>query len=314
MLNRRFLRQKSLQALYAFMQTEETSLPAMEKRLRTEIHKLYDFYIYQLSFVVELVDFASEKMDENKQKHLPTEEEKNPNTRFVDSQLIRLIRTQPVFVSEVKRLKINWSKEKELLRHVFFQIQNSAAYADFLANDNPSLEDESIFWATIMKRKIATNHLFYAFFEEQSIYWGNDFNHVAFWVTKTLKAAHENPDGIVCPENQFIVPDDEEFAVKLTYLTIQHNHEYEQMIAGKLQNWELERVALLDMIIMKMAMVEILNFPSIPIKATLNEYVEMTKLFSSENSRSYVNGILHSLVQECKEQHKIKKTGRGLIE
>jgi len=174
-------------------------------------------------------------------------------------------------------------------------------------------EKDKAFICGFMKRKISNNSNLYHHFEEQSISWADDFDNVAFWLLKSLKNAEEDAD-ILLSENQFINPDDLDFTKKLFQQTVLHGDEYAPIIENYLTtDWEIERTPLIDILIMKMAIAEMCNFPSIPVKVTLNEYIEVIKQFSTEKSRIFVNGLLNKLSEDFIKQGKIKKSGRGLI-
>ncbi|MCL2414859.1 MAG: transcription antitermination protein NusB [Bacteroidales bacterium] len=313
MLNRRFLREKTLQALYAFYQSGSDDALVAEKNMVFGFHKLYELYIRLASVIVELNDFAQRRIEEGKQKYVPTEAEKNPNMRFVNNRVIQQLRTNPVFILKSNDYKISWKNEEELIRNLYQTMLKSASYQAYMDDMESSYEKDKAFICGFLKRKISNNSNLYHYFEEQSIFWTDDFDNVAFWLLKSLKNVEENSE-ILFSEDQFINVDDLDFAKRLFQQTLIHNEEYTPIIENYLTaDWEIERTPLVDVLIIKMAITEMCNFPSIPIKVTLNEYIEIIKQFSTEKSRVFVNGLLNKLSEDFVKEGKIKKSGRGLI-
>ena len=314
MLNRRFLREKTLQAIYAFYQGGSDDARVAEKNMVFGAHKLYELYIRLASVIVELSNFAQHRIDEGKQKYRPTEQEKNPNLRFVQNRLIEQIRTNPVFISKFNDYKISWKNEEELFRKMYQIMLKSASYQNYMNDSESSYEKDKAFVCGFLKRKISNNSNLYHYFEEQNMFWADDFDNVAFWLLKSLKNAEENSE-ILLSEDQFIGTEDLNFAQKLFQQTVLHGDEYTPVIEKYLTaDWEIERTPLIDTLIMKMAIAEMCNFPTIPVKVTLNEYIEIIKQFSTEKSRIFVNGLLNKLSEDYVKEGKIKKSGRGLID
>ena len=313
MLNRRFLREKTLQTLYAFYQSGSDDAQVAEKNMVFGFRKLYELYVRLASLIVELNDFAQRRIDEGKQKYVPTEAEKNPNMRFVHNRVIEQLRTNPVFILKSSDYKISWKNEEELVRNLYQIMLKSASYQAYMDDTESSYEKDKAFICSFLKRKISNNSNLYYYFEDQSIFWADDFDNVAFWLLKSLKNAEENSK-ILLSEDQFINADDLDFAKRLFQQTLIHNEEYTPIIENYLTaDWEIERTPLVDLLIMKMAITEMCNFPSIPVKVTLNEYIEIIKQFSTEKSRVFVNGLLNKLSEDFVKEGKIKKSGRGLI-
>jgi len=313
MLNRRFLREKTLQTLYAFYQSGADDARIAEKNMVAGVHKLYELYIRLASVIVELSDFAQHRIDEGKQKHIPTEAEKNPNLRFVQNRVIEQLRNDTTFILKSGEYKISWKSQTELLRNLYQVMLKSATYQAYMDDTESSYEKDKAFICGFLKRKISNNSNLYHYFEEQNIFWADDFDNVAFWLQKTLKNAENNAE-ILLSEEQFINGDDLDFAKKLFQQTLLHSDEYTPVIEKYLTaDWEIERTPFIDILIMKMAIAEMCYFPSIPIKVTLNEYIEIIKQFSTEKSRVFVNGLLNKLSEDFVKEGKIKKSGRGLI-
>jgi len=276
--------------------------------------KLYELYIRLASVIVELGDFAQRRIDEGKQKYIPTETEKNPNLKFVKNRLIEQLRTDPVFIRKSDEYKISWKNHEDLFRNLYQIMLKAQSYQDYMENPEVSYENDKTFICGFFKRKISNYSNLYHHFEEQSIFWTDDFDNVAFWLLRSLKKAEENSE-ILLSEDQFMKTDDLDFAKGLFELTVLHDEEYAKVIEQYLTDeWEIARTPLIDVLVMKMAITEMCHFPTIPVKVTLNEYIEITKLFSTEKSRIFVNGLLNKLSEDFIRDGKIKKSGRGLID
>ena len=320
MLSRRQLRIKVLQALYAFMQSVNDQLGQGEKEMLKSLDKLYEIYIYQLSFLIELVDFSKKRMEDNKQKFFPTEEDLKPNTRFVENRFYKQMVENRDLQRYISAYKINWVDEEDMIRKLMVQIRDSKDYIDYLAKPNCTYNDDKDIFIKIIKKHLSKSELLQFYYEEKSIYWSDDFHTANLLAIKTIKSYE-----LTWNEN-YKLPlmfgkeidgsknEDKEFVVNLYRKTMIRREEYEKLIDEKVKNWEMDRIAVMDVLIIKMALVELLEFPSVPIKVTLNEYIELAKLYSTPKSKVFVNGILDKLIGDLKDQKKIKKTGRGLLE
>jgi N utilization substance protein B len=315
MLNRRHLRIKVMQALYAFFQADNSDLAKAEKQLHASIDKVKELYVYILSLLPELADFASKSQDEAKLKRLPTEEDLNPNTKFAKNKLSAAIAANLAFQRAVNSYKISWSNEQELIKKIFLEIRASEIYSNYMSLGESNFVQDRDFMAKVVKTILEDFEPLNYFFEEKSILWTDDFDLAFSMVVKTIRQITEGQ-----PEENFLLPlykdeaDDKSFMIELFRKTILNNQNYEKLIGEKTQNWEIERIAMMDVLLMKMAIAEILNFSNIPTKVSLNEYIELSKNYSTPKSRIFVNGILDKLLADFKEKGELKKTGRGLME
>lgn len=322
MLSRRHLRIKALQALYAFYQSGNDDLAQGEKLLLKSTDKLYELYIYQLSFLVKLVDYTSNRLEEAKKKFFPTEADLNPNTRFIDNKFIAQLAENKFYGKWYRALKINWVDEENLFFKAYQELKANPAWNDYMNGTENSYKDQKDAIITIVREVISNFELLRQYYEDLSIFWSDeDFDTSLMMVIKTVKLFKENwgPEAEL-PSLYKSEPDDDEpiedrqFMIKLFRSTLLRDKEYEKQIEQQVENWELERIAIMDMIIMKMALAELVGFPSIPVKVTINEYIEISKTYSSVKSKYFVNGILDKLVIKMKEDGTIRKSGRGLIE
>lgn len=318
MLSRRLIRVKVMQALYAFFQSDDNDLPAAEKRLIVNIDRIYELYIWQLAFLVDLFAYFRQRTDEAKQKFLPSEEELHPSTRFIDNKLILQLEQSNDFIKQCGRFKVNWADEREMFRLMYNDIRASEEYQDYMKAEKNTYEDDRSILIKIIRTHLFPSQLLQSYFEERNIHWVDDFDTALLMVMKTLKSFTSRRDAQKplphLYEDEESEKEDKLFAKDLLKKTVLYSKEYAGIIAARAKNWELERIALIDIIMMKMALAELFQFPSIPVKVTLNEYIEISKEYSTPKSKLFLNGLLDKMVIEFKQENKIVKTGRGLIE
>jgi len=307
MLNRRHLRVKVLQSLYAFFQSGNTSLDAGEKELLFGIDKIYDLYLYQLTLIMDIGRQAQKIIEDNKNKKRPTADDLNPNTRFIENKCLNGILSSKALENKLKERKISWAPAPEISRKIFLHFRDSKQYQEYLNSDVNSFENDRSLILTLLKNYICESELLHHFYEDTSIYWLDDWELVNKMIIKNIKAMSNGSENDFQPMNLYKDLDDKRFARELFKKTIVHDKEFSPMIAAKTQNWDIERIALMDIIIMKMALTEITKFPEIPIKVSLNEYIELSKMYSTPKSKVFVNGVLDKLVEELNGANKIKK-------
>jgi len=303
-----------MQAIYAFLQGDNNDLAKGERELMNSINKIYDLYIYILLLLPELIDFGKARIDERKQKKLPNADDLNPNTKFVDNLLLNKLSNINALRREAETRKLSWADEAELIKKIYNTIVASDEYVAYMNNADNSYALAQKFVQNIFKKYIATEESLHSLFEEKSIFWVDDMEFVNSMVVKTLGTIGENADN-----NASLLPllkddEDKKFMLDLFHKTIIHEKEYDALIAPKLQNWEMERIAFMDVILMKMAISEFLNFPTVPTKVSMNEYIEISKDYSTPQSKLFINGILDKLLSDFRREDKIVKTGRGLME
>jgi transcription antitermination protein NusB len=320
MLTRRHLRIKVLTSLYAFFQSMNEDIALGEKELFRSIHKLYEIYIYQLSLLVEIVDFANKRLDNNKHKFFPTEDDLNPSTRFVENRFIRQISQNHDFNRYVNAYKINWVDQLEMTRKLYSAIRESEDYKNYMESAQDSYNNDKEILISIIKNQFIESEILHFFFEEKSIYWSDDFYTSSLLVIKTLKSYKESWDDnhklpTVFQDNDSTEPDEDKEFVKILFRkTIMKTDEFSDLIKDKAKNWEMDRIAVMDVLLLKMALTELTELKSIPIKVTMNEYIDLAKIYSTPKSKIFVNGILDKLIVDLKNQNKIIKSGRGLLE
>ncbi|MFO7723693.1 MAG: transcription antitermination factor NusB [Bacteroidales bacterium] len=319
MLTRRDIRIKVMQALYAFIQSENNRLDQGEKKLLESIDRIYTLYIWQLSFLNEVVEFARRRIEENTQKMLPTYEDLNPNSRFVDNRILASLSKNRDFITLSERYKINWSLQEETIRKFYNELRETPAYMEFMTKDENTFEDDREILLFITRDLLVNFELLQYFYEETDINWVDDYDTVLILLERTIKGWKERQT----PENHLpplIKPtldgedDDRLFAKQLFSKVLLHYDKYDKIIEEKISNWEFDRVAKVDIILLRMAVCEFLEFPSIPVKVTINEYIDISKIFSSPKSKLFINGMLDKLALHFRDAGTLVKTGRGLID
>jgi transcription antitermination protein NusB len=315
MLNRHHLRVKALHGLYAQFSAPEFDIILGEKELQRSIDKYYELYVYQLSLFGELFRIAERIIDDGKQKLLPTRDDLNPNTKFIDNLPLRMLVSNAELTTKIQQYKISWRDEHETLRKLFNKIRLSDTYKNYMEKSSNYFSDAKRFIIDIYAEFIANNEYFEDYYEGISIHWLDDFYMVNSSVVKTIESLQESSTNSLRLQPLYKdAVDDKRFVFELFRRVLLRNQELEQLIGDKTQNWELERIANMDILLMRMAIVELTFFNEIPVKVTLNEYIELSKEYSTDKSKNFVNGILDKLVVELKASGAIAKTGRGLLE
>ncbi|MCK9450905.1 MAG: transcription antitermination protein NusB [Bacteroidales bacterium] len=319
MLSRRHLRVKVLQAVYAYFQSGNQDLYKGEKQLILSINKLYELFIWQLSFLIELSRFAENRMEENKKKHFPTAEDLEPNLRFINNRALKSLNDNKDFKRYENLYKINWSEGQEVVRKFYNQLRETPEYQKYMHSEVNDFEEDKKFLILLAERYFADQELLESFYEEKSIYFVDDYHLISYLIIKFFKGMNEDfnewtamPDILKTAKEED--NEDLDFVKKLFRNTLIKGEEYATMISATTANWEQDRIAVMDMLILKMALAEIFTFRSIPIKVSMNEYIDISKFYSTPRSKIFVNGVLDRLIQTLKAEGKIVKTGRGLLE
>jgi N utilization substance protein B len=314
MISRRQLRIKALQSLYAYYKTGAEDMQLSEKELHFNIEKAYELYHYLLLLIIDVVLYAESRIEIGRNKRIPTQQDLNPNTRFLENKLIEQLRNNEHLLRFVDQHKLNWVNHPELIKDVYNRLLESEEYAAYMeAEEKPGYAEDKRLLTFIYTHLIYSSELLYSILEEQSIFWNDDLEFIISMVVKTFKKFREE-DG---PEKPLLVlyknKEDRDYVVKLYRQSILHRDEYVEYIKENTRNWDLDRIAFMDILIMQIAIAELVAFPSIPTKVTLNEYLEISKFYSTSKSNIFINGVLDKVVMQLKEGKKIVKSGRGLI-
>lgn len=315
MLSRRYIRIKVMQALYAYFHSEDKSIPKHEKEVFASFDKIYDLYLYLLLLLVEIRECGMTRIAIRKAKRLPNQDDINPNTKFVDNRIFGLLSVNRQVASESAKRKIAWDKDSDIPRKLFTTIAESEEYAEYLKSPSRDFKEDKKFISTVYRNYVAGDESLEMFFEEKNIHWADDIDFVNTLVLKTFDLIPESAtDNLPIAQLYKDEKEDKQFAKDLFKMVIQYSDETDGMIQGKTENWELERIAFMDVLLMKMAIVEFLHFPTVPVKVSLNEYIELAKQYSTPKSSVFINGILDKLLAEFKSDGRLQKEGRGLVE
>ena len=312
MLNRRHIRIKVLQAFYAFFQSNNEDVLKGEKELFHSIEKIYDLYVYILMLFPSLKRQALIQIEEAKRSEYLRQDIDILKTGFIDNQLVDIIEQSKVLQKISKDRKINWEGdvENDLTKKIFKEVYQTDNYKNLLQSESNSFNDDKDALVQLYKKEICNLEKLHHFFDEKSIYWQDDLDHVSSMILKTLKSITENQELEILP---LWKEDEYEFTQNLFRKAVLQKEENDALLQTYSKNWEKERLATMDSLLMNLAMTEALEFSSIPIKVTLNEYIEISKFYSTPKSNSFINGILDRIFEDYKKDGKLVKRGRGLI-
>jgi transcription antitermination factor NusB len=313
MISRRLLRVKVLQLLYAYYKNQDRTIAKAEKELFFSIGKAYDLYHYLLLLIVELAFVSEKKIDTAKAKIIPTHEDLNPNTRFIDNKVIKQLAENIQLNSYAESNTITWTDQEDYIRLLFDKLVKSDLYINYMNAEKNSYQDDKKFVEKFFLTLVAADDDFYSLMEEKSIYWNDEIEFIISMVIKTIKGLNENDDQYTSLMSLFKDAEDEDYVKTLFRKAVVNHTEHVEMIQKNTKNWDLERIAFMDILIMELALTELKEFPNVPVKVSFNEYLEIAKFYSTSNSSNFINGILDKLVKELKEIGKVKKVGRGLV-
>lgn len=319
MVNRRFLRIKVMQAIYAYRQSKESDMQKAERQLSNSIDKLYELFIYQLSFFVEVKLFAERRIEENKHKNYPTEEDLNPNLKFVNNRVLNALQNNRHLLSLEEKYKINWAEHREdFIRGFYNKMLNFTEYQEYMGNGKDTFGDDRGFLLTLVDKYMPEDGVLYDFYADRDLAFNSDYPlalYLLWRFVNDMPAAFGEQSRLPMAYTQDGMADeDERFALKLFELTVLRSDEYAAIIERNIDNWDFDRLALMDVILISMAITEFTDFHFIPVKVTINEYIEISKYYSTTDSRRFVNGLLDKIATELKEEGRLVKKGPGLID
>ncbi len=313
MISRRQLRIKALQTLYAYYKTGSEDMARSEKELHFNIEKAYILYHYLLLLIIDIVLYAESRIELARNKRIPTEEDLHPNTRFIDNRLVEQLRNNEHLLRVVGQQKLNWANYPELIREIYRQLMESDEYREYMSAESNQYNDDKRLVTHVYTHLIFPSESLSAILEEQSIYWNDDLEFITSMIVKTFKKFKEEDPPSKPLMELYKNKEDRDYVIRLFRQSILHREEYVEYIKQNTRNWDLERIAFMDILIMQMAIAELVGFPSIPTKVTLNEYLEISKFYSTSKSNIFINGVLDKVVLQLREEGKIAKAGRGLI-
>ena len=298
-----------MQSLYSYLSTKVNEMPVAERAMLKHFDEVVELKLVILSLWIQLVKHADNFYDEGKKKHLPTELDLNPNTRFVDNDIIAIVRNDLDLMDKLAKFSAIWIKnDHDIVHKLFKELYQSDLYQKYIVNENKDVEVDKKFIINAFNDYILKNELVHHLFEERSIYWIDDLPFIAAIIFGDIREGKS-----MDAKGAFKDRSDKEFALKLFRNTISNNSDYEKIIVKFSRNWELDRIAKMDQLFLKMAFAEILTMPELPIKVSMNEYIEISKYYSTVKSKLFVNGLLDNFVKTYTRDGKIKKIGRGLV-
>ena len=315
MISRRYLRTKTMQALYAHSFKPYEAVTAAEAELIRTVKNCYPLFIWLFSIFPELTYYRSNKLEDLKGKHIPTQEDLNPNTKFVDNKVIAQIEQNVTLRKLIPQYRINWSEDTDFIVKLFHAIEELDEYKKYMSTREGTYEEDKKLVLDIIQNIFIEDEHMRWFFGEKDVNWLDDYDEALMMLYMNI-SDFKQAKGDDCKILTLFknTREDERFCRQLFVKTLENDTEYEKMIESKLQNWELERVIGMDMLLMKMAICELTEFPDIPVKVTLNEYIDLAKYYSSDKSKIFVNGILDKIIVDLRDQGKLKKAGRGLYQ
>ncbi|WP_101690530.1 transcription antitermination factor NusB [Dysgonomonas massiliensis] len=307
MINRVLIRIRVMQIVFAYYDNETKDLRKAESELLFSLQKSYDLYHYLLSLMIEVTDLHKTRLDNRKSKLLPSQQDINPDTRLVNNKFIAQLRANKALTEYMNDKPYSWSENDGYIKALLDDILSSDIYKEYLQLETCDYDNDREFWRSVFKNLIAQSEDLYDWLEDESLYWNDDVEIVASFVIKTIKRFDESKGA-----DQELLPmfkdnSDQQFALKLLRETLFNSGEYLEMIGKYTKNWESERIANMDMVIMQIAIAEVLNFASIPTNVTLNEYINIAKAYSTAKSASFINGILDAIIKDLKANNKIVK-------
>lgn len=314
MLSRRHIRIKVLQALYGYTQADDYDARSVETNLRTSIERIYDLYLYELRLLHELRLAADYYLDLALNKKLPTAKDLDPNRKFVNNRFFHFIGESDEFIKACEDRHINWSEDQNIIRSLFQQIRGSELFQDYMENGEDSWEDDKRFIRKMYDAFIIWNEDFHQIYEDKNLHWADDLDAAQMMVEKTLRKAGQKAGSSKRLVKLYKDEEDQAFGPRLFLKVTQSMDDSLKRISEKARNWEMDRIAALDILLMQMAIAEFRYFDTVPLKVTMNEYIELSKFYSTPKSGMFVNGVLDKVLADLNKEGLIRKIGRGLLE
>ena len=312
MLSRRVLRTKVVKAVYAHMQCEGLTPVASEKNLVLSIDRAYDLYFHLLALVPEIAEYAAERIRIGENKKLPTYDDLHPNRKFVQNKVIVRLAEDELLQAELKKRKLSWANNRDLIVALYNALVRQPFYQKYMLSEQRSFREDAQLVSDIYMTMLEEFEPLENALEEQSVLWNDDLGFLLTMVSRTILSMRENHETIKLMP-QFKSDEDLDYAKSLLRYTIAGYDRISMLIDNTMNNWDIERVALMDQIILVTAIAEAENFPSIPVRVTMNEYIDIAKCYSTESSGSFINGLLDKIISQLTEDGKIVKSGKGLL-
>jgi N utilization substance protein B len=302
-----------MQSLYSYFSNPSNEMSISEKEMIKDIRSISELQVIIISFIIEMHAYATNFLEENKTKYIPSEEDLNPNIKFLNNRIIIALKEDELLNKKVSRISSFWRKnDLDIIRKVFVEMYKSQQYSDYLNNEKDDLNQDKKFIQIMLNEYILDNEIFHFILQERSIFWTDDLPFISMFVKSQINNITESNNNSLITD-VFKNNDDKKFAINLFRQTINNADEFEKLIESKVKNWELERISKMDLLLIKMALTEVISFTEMPIKVSFNEYIEISKYYSTQNSKVFINGVLDKIVSQFKREGKVKKVGRGLV-
>lgn len=319
MLNRRILRIKAFKVLYGSVIADQTTLAQAEAQLDLSCEATRDLYLYMLSIVSPLTQVAKNRIEAAKSKLRPTEEDLNPNMKFAENALAKLIDADVDFQKLLAKKKYSWAQYDLLLKKVMNSVASKEYFADYMASEERSLAEDCRLFTKIFEEEFVDSEELEMILEEKSMHWNDDLAYALTWCCRTFKDFADGKSWSLLPlyQSEMKKGDDVEsdkfFVRRLLQSSYAGYEKYSAMVADSVTGWEKERLFSTDVVLIVMGLAEAVSFPTIPVKVTLNEYVELAKFYGTPKSRAFVNGLLDRLIQKLEAEGAVAKEGKGLL-
>lgn len=312
MLSRRVLRTKVVKAVYAHTQCEGLTPAASEKNLVASIDKAYDLYFHLLALVPEIAEYAAERIRIGENKKLPTYDDLHPNRKFVENKVIARLNEDEELQAQLKARKLSWENHRDLIVALYNALVRQPFYMKYMASDERSFREDAQLVSDIYMTMLEEFEPLDRVLEEQSILWNDDLGFLLTMVSRTILSMREAHEAVKLMP-QFKSEEDLDFAKSLLRNAIAGFERISLLLDNSMKNWDIERVALMDQIILVTAIAEAENFPSIPVRVTMNEYIDIAKCYSTDSSGGFINGLLDRIIARLTDEGKIVKSGKGLL-
>ncbi len=311
MLSRRLLRTKVIKALFAHMMSDADNMMASEKSLMTSVDKAYDLYFQMLALPVALAEYARGRQEIARRKNLPTYEDLNPNTKFVENRIIALIADSDSVGDHIALRKLGWQRSADMIRSIYAEMVESDYYKEYMSHGECSLDDDRRFLEEFFTRMQECDALD-AELEEMSVMWSDDLGYIIPMILRTLSSVRPSHTELKVPA-KFKSDDDPAFVRTLFEKSLINYGTNSAYLEKFTANWDVERIVFMDNLIIATAITELTSFAAIPVKVTLDEWIEISKYYSTPGSSTFINGVLDKVVENLTAEGKIQKSGRGLI-
>lgn len=313
MLSRRHIRIKVFQALYEAGPEGKVELGTGLRKLQRSINRIYELYLFEVKVLLDIYSFAQSNIEQKRHRRLPSKEDLNPNLKFANNRFLSWLSENENVKAQVDLYKINWGDDKEILKNIFKEFQEGEEYNSYMSDEEDNLALDKKIVKVFYGKHIVHSETLHQLYEERDLHWADDLDAAQMMLAKTLKNFDENAGIHTGLPSLLKDESDMEFAKILFKECLLNADKYAEMIHVKAKNWEMDRIAFADILLMKMGIAELTNFKQIPVKVTLNEYIELGKEYSTPKSGNFINGILDKLKIELTESGDIKKIGRGLL-